>query len=109
VLVRFLPLFGRGGAAARRFGFSFPLGGVALSFGLVLLGLALAGEVILTEYASGRFLGLTLHAFDDAAHAFFGSTLLKDRRETAPARVPASTRVRHHTEGNLLTQRFRRD
>src|SRR6202040_2257003 len=66
-------LLGHLGATAGRGCFGFLLRRVALRFCLVLLGLALASEVVTTGHRTGGFLGPALHVLDDALHGFSGS------------------------------------
>jgi hypothetical protein len=71
-----LALFGGFGTRTRRFGLGFPLGRIALSIGLVLLGLALADQVITAGDISANLFDLALNAFDDSLDPFFGSAVL---------------------------------
>src|SRR6185312_3992058 len=75
LLVFLLPLFGSLGASARRLGGSFLLRGLALSVGLILLRLALFGEVVAAGHTAGSFLDLALDALYDALDAFFRSAV----------------------------------
>jgi hypothetical protein len=76
LLVLLLPLFGGLGTGARGFGFGFPLGSIALSIGLILLGLTLAYEVITAGHGSRDLLGLSLDALDSTLDGFFWSALV---------------------------------
>src|ERR1700751_5196369 len=60
LLVGLLALLGHLGATAGRLCFGFLLRGVALCLRLVLLGLALAGEVVTAGHRAGGFLGPAL-------------------------------------------------
>jgi hypothetical protein len=79
LLVLLLPLFGGLGAGARGFGFGFPLGGVALSVGLILLSLALAYEVITAGHGARDLLSLSLDALDSTLDGFFWSAVVPHR------------------------------
>ena len=77
LLVGPLPLLGSFGAATCRFGFGFLLRGVTLSLSLVLLGLALFGDVATAGHRADSFLGLTLDVLDDALQAFLRPAFLR--------------------------------
>src|SRR5947209_9109581 len=70
VLVGLLALFGRLGAAASGLRLGFFLRRVALCVRLVLLGLALAGEVVTTGHRTDGFLDPAFGVLDDALHGF---------------------------------------
>ena len=76
LLVLLLALFSSLGATTCRFRLGFSLGNIALGIGLVLLGLALFGQVVTTAQGADGFLNLAFGAFDDALDAFLGSTVL---------------------------------
>ena len=81
VLVGLLAFVGYPGAAAGGLCFGFLLCRVALCFGLVLLGPALASEVISTTHSSDGFLDPSLDVLDDALDGFRRSGLVGVRHE----------------------------
>lgn len=83
LLVRLLALLRRVGAAASRLGFGFRLCRVALCLRLVLLGLALASEVVATCHTPDNFLGLALDVLNDALYRF-GRSLVGVRQWIPP-------------------------
>ena len=57
---------------------------IALSVGLVLLGLALTGHFVVAGHGAQGLLGLALDALDGAPEAFFGAALLVVRHKIPP-------------------------
>src|ERR1700704_1727364 len=84
LLVGLLALLGDLRAAARGVGFGFLLCRVALGFGLVLLGLAFAGQVIATGQGAGSFLDFALDALNGALDGFCGSRVFFVRHDLIP-------------------------
>src|SRR3974390_693569 len=84
LLVGLLALLGYLRATAGRFRFGFLLCRVAVCFCLVLLGLALASEVVATGHRTDGFLGPALGVLDDALHRFSRSRLVGVRHGSVP-------------------------
>src|SRR3954466_740176 len=76
LLLGLLTLFGDLGGCAGAFGLGLFLGGIALGICLVLLGLALAVEIIATGHGARDLLGLALNALDDALDGLFGTAVV---------------------------------
>src|SRR6478736_1846359 len=76
LLLGLLTLLGDLGGRASAFGLGLLLGGVALGICLVLLGLALAVEIIATGHGARDLLGLALNALDDALDGLFGTVVV---------------------------------
>src|SRR6202030_3865019 len=71
LLVLLLTLFGSLGARARRFRLRFLLGGVTLGIGLILLGFALASQVVAPRDGASGLFCLTFDALDGTLHCLF--------------------------------------
>src|SRR5271165_5601433 len=115
LLIGLLALFGGLRAAACRFGFGFLLRGIALSLGLVLLGLALLDEITAARHRADGFFRLALDVLDDALQAFLRPAFLRHgflpHRLTFPAAGTVSVPPRYSgsrrlESPNLLTDRL---
>src|SRR6202011_5573896 len=71
LLVLLLTLFGSLGTRARRLGLRLLLGGVTLSVGLILLGFALASQVVAPRDGADGLFCLAFDALDGTLHCLF--------------------------------------
>src|ERR1700719_1313138 len=91
LLVLLLTLFGSLGARARRFRLRFLLGGVPLSVGLILLGFALASQVVAPRDGADGLFCLAFDALDGTLHCLFCCVLAVPHGMGPPSRLRMRT------------------